>query len=147
MTGNPRFKSQQKQEIVLSSETSRPTLGPTQPHIKWVQGALTSGAKTFECEDDTHLHQEVRLGMRGAVSPLSIYAWMACYGTLLLLYQKAQNTLNSTKCNMLIITLHCFHLFHVSTAPKWHLVHHSALFLRWTRAPVPHAIWDCCFCT
>ena len=52
MTGNPRFKSQQKQEILLSSETSRPTLGPTQPLFKWVQGALTSGAKTFECEDD-----------------------------------------------------------------------------------------------
>jgi hypothetical protein len=47
MTGKPRFKSQQKQEILLSSETSRPTLGTTQPHIKWVQGALTSGAKTW----------------------------------------------------------------------------------------------------
>jgi len=32
MTGNPRFKSQQQQDILLSSETSRPTLGPTQPH-------------------------------------------------------------------------------------------------------------------
>lgn len=74
MTGNPRFKSQQKQEILLSSETSRPTMGPKQPHIKWVHGVLTSWQKRFCVRMTTLLHQELRLGMSGAVSPLSLHA-------------------------------------------------------------------------
>jgi hypothetical protein len=73
MTGNPRFKSQQKPEILLSSETSRPMLGTTQPHIEWVQGALTSGAKTFECEDDHSPSSRVEVGNEcSCISTLTI---------------------------------------------------------------------------
>jgi len=73
MTGNPRFKSQQKPEILLSSETSRP-MGPTQPHIKWVPGALTSGAKTFECENDHSPSSRVEVrNVWSCISTLTIH--------------------------------------------------------------------------
>jgi hypothetical protein len=42
-------------KIFLSSVTSRSALGPTQPPIQWVMGALYPGVKLT-----THLHLEPR---------------------------------------------------------------------------------------
>jgi hypothetical protein len=39
----PGFESQQGQEIVPFSETSRPVVGPTQPPIKRVLGLYAGG--------------------------------------------------------------------------------------------------------
>jgi len=37
------FESWQRLGIFFSTTSSRPDLGPTQPHIKWVRGALSLG--------------------------------------------------------------------------------------------------------
>jgi len=49
---------------------SRPALGPTQPPLQWVMGALTPGVKRPGCETDHHLHLGSRLRMGGAIPPL-----------------------------------------------------------------------------
>jgi hypothetical protein len=36
MLDDPRFESQQEQEIASSPQLSRPALGPTQPPVQWV---------------------------------------------------------------------------------------------------------------
>jgi len=40
------------QGFILFATTSRPGLGPTQPPIQWVLGALSSGVKQLEHEAD-----------------------------------------------------------------------------------------------
>jgi hypothetical protein len=52
--GWPGFNSQQGQKILFSTE-SRPTLGPTQPLIQWVLGALYPAVKRPGREAD-HSH-------------------------------------------------------------------------------------------
>jgi len=49
----------------LFATASRPALGPTQPLIQWVPGAVSRGVKLT-----THLHLEPRLKTRGALPPL-----------------------------------------------------------------------------
>jgi hypothetical protein len=44
------FKSWQGLGIFLFTTVSRPTLGPTQPPIQWVPGALSLGVKWLGCE-------------------------------------------------------------------------------------------------
>jgi hypothetical protein len=39
-------------KIFLFSTSSRPVLGPTQPPIQWVLGALSLGVKRLGCEAD-----------------------------------------------------------------------------------------------
>jgi hypothetical protein len=43
--GQPGFNSRQGQEILLISVVFRPALGPTQPPIQWVPGAVSPGVK------------------------------------------------------------------------------------------------------
>jgi len=125
------------------------------PHSLILNGymvLLPQGQKRLCVRMTTLLHQEFRLGMSGAVSPLSLYALMACCGTSLLLYQKAQNTLNSTNWNMLIITLQfsplsCVYFCQVTFSPLFCSL--SSLDLRTSfscdlRLLFSHTIWMLC---
>jgi hypothetical protein len=47
-----RFKSQQEQLILVFSKLLRLSLGPTQPPILWVLGALSIGVKCTGCKID-----------------------------------------------------------------------------------------------
>jgi hypothetical protein len=63
----------------LFSTASRPVLGPTKPHIQWVQGALSPGIKWPGCDPDhsppfpTRLHGIVLNYLRTATTLPSIY--------------------------------------------------------------------------
>jgi hypothetical protein len=46
------FESRQELGIFLFTTVSRPALGPTQPPIQWVPGALSLGVKRRGCEAD-----------------------------------------------------------------------------------------------
>jgi hypothetical protein len=50
--GRPGFDSGQGQGLFLFVTASRPTLGPTQPSMKWVPRALSPGVKRPEHETD-----------------------------------------------------------------------------------------------
>jgi hypothetical protein len=62
-------------KINLLTKTSRPAVGPTQPHIQWYLGPL-QGLKRPECEVD-HSLVKPRLGMRAAVHLRQLFAFMA----------------------------------------------------------------------
>jgi hypothetical protein len=69
------FGTWQELDVLLFTTAFRPALGPTQPPIQWVPGALSlrvnrPGVKL------THLLVP-RSGLRGAVPPLLQYAFMA----------------------------------------------------------------------
>jgi hypothetical protein len=68
------FDSRQGLGIFLFTTVSRKALGPTQPPIQWVPGALSRGVKLT-----THLHLVPRSRMRGAIPPLPLYVFMAWY--------------------------------------------------------------------
>jgi hypothetical protein len=52
--GRPRGRSSSTGRVknVLFSTSSRSALGPTQPPVQWVQGALSTGVKRQEREAD-----------------------------------------------------------------------------------------------
>jgi hypothetical protein len=65
--------SQKGHEIVLYSTAPRPALGPTQPPIQWIQGALSSEIRRHRrvaCHWPP-FSAEVKIG--GAISSLSIF--------------------------------------------------------------------------
>jgi len=77
------FDSQQRQEIFRSSETSRPSLGPTQP-IEEVPRARSPGIKRLERVSD-HSHLALRVKMCGALllPPPPHVVLMPCIGEFL----------------------------------------------------------------
>jgi hypothetical protein len=56
-----------KRDFVLSSTASRPTLGPTQPPIQWVAGALSTGVKRQGLEADHSPPSSVEVKNGGAI--------------------------------------------------------------------------------
>jgi hypothetical protein len=58
------------------STTSIPALGPTQPHIQWVQGALSAGLKRLGREADHSLPSNAEVYNGGDIPSLSdTYSW------------------------------------------------------------------------
>jgi hypothetical protein len=71
-TGRPGFDPRQRQRIFLLASASRPTLGPTQPPVQWVPGALSPGVKVRPRRDvdhPPHLAPRLRIS-RGYTSSL-----------------------------------------------------------------------------
>jgi hypothetical protein len=52
------------------STASRPTLGPTQPPVQWVPGALSLGVKQSGRETDHSPPSSAKVKNGGAISPL-----------------------------------------------------------------------------
>jgi len=52
-------------------------LGPTQPPIQWLPGAITPGVKHPGRETGHSLHPLRRLRVHGAITPLPAYVFMA----------------------------------------------------------------------
>jgi hypothetical protein len=77
--GRSGFYSLQGLGIFLFTSASRPALGPTQPPIQWVPGALSLGVKGTGREDN-HLHPS-RAEVKNAWSYTSVspYVFMAWY--------------------------------------------------------------------
>jgi len=94
----------------------------------------------------THLHQELRLGMSGAVSPLPIYALMACWGTLSesTKYTQQYKVKYAHYYTSQFSPLSCLYFCEVTQVTFSPLF--CSLSSLQTCAPVPHTIWDCCFC-
>jgi hypothetical protein len=65
-----RFDSWQRQEIFLFSTTSIPALGPTQPPIQWVPGALSPGVKRQGREADHSPPSSAKTKNGGDIPPL-----------------------------------------------------------------------------
>jgi hypothetical protein len=65
------FDSRRGLRIFLFTTASRTALGPTQPPIQWVTGALSLGGKSgWGVRLTTHLHLLPRSVMRGTMPPL-----------------------------------------------------------------------------
>jgi hypothetical protein len=62
--------------FLLYTTASKPALGPTQPPIQWVPGALSLGVKRQGREADHSPPSNVEVNMRGAILPLPQYAIM-----------------------------------------------------------------------
>jgi hypothetical protein len=66
----PGFDSRQVQDIFLCSTASRPALGPTQPRIQWVPGALSPEVKRPEREAYHSPPSSAEVKKVGAIPPL-----------------------------------------------------------------------------
>jgi hypothetical protein len=67
---HPRFDSQHG-KVFLFFTASRPTLGPTQSPIQWVQGVISPGVKRPGCEADHSPPSSIRDKNGGVIPPLS----------------------------------------------------------------------------
>jgi hypothetical protein len=65
------FDSRRGLGIFLFTIASRTALGPTQPPIQWVPGALTLGAERQGREDDHSPRSNAEVRICGAIPPLS----------------------------------------------------------------------------
>jgi hypothetical protein len=67
-------------KIFLFSTASRPTLGPRQPHIQWVPGAVSPGVKRLGREADHSPPSSAEVKNGGAIPPLShMSSWYSAY--------------------------------------------------------------------
>jgi hypothetical protein len=57
-------------EIFLFSTTSRPAMGPSQPSIQWLPGALSPRVKRQGCEADHSPHSSAEVKKGGSIQPL-----------------------------------------------------------------------------
>lgn len=64
------FDSQHRREIVFFPPEARPSLGPTQPLILWMHGAVSLAVMQPGCVLTTDLHLVLRLRMHGAIPPV-----------------------------------------------------------------------------
>jgi hypothetical protein len=62
--------------ICLFSTAPRPTLGPNQPPIQWVPGALSPGVKRPRREIDHSPQSRVGVKIDGGIPPLPPYVFM-----------------------------------------------------------------------
>jgi hypothetical protein len=67
---NSRASIPGKGKIFLFSTASRLALGPTQPPIQWVQGALSPGLKRPGRESDQSPQSSAEIMNDGAIRPL-----------------------------------------------------------------------------
>jgi hypothetical protein len=63
LAGRPGVNSRQGQEIPLYSTASRRALGPAQPPIQWVSGALSPAVKRLGCEADHSPRSRAEVGL------------------------------------------------------------------------------------
>jgi hypothetical protein len=68
------FESRKGLGILFFTTVSRPALGPNQPPIQWVPGALSLGVQDVKLT--THFNLVPRLRNSGVISPLHPYAFM-----------------------------------------------------------------------
>ena len=77
--GCPVVPSQQRQEIVLFSKMSKPSLGFTKPHVQWVLGALSLGLNHLECEADHSPPSSAPVKNEWNCTSVLPHAFMACF--------------------------------------------------------------------
>jgi hypothetical protein len=70
------FYSRQGLGTFFFTTASRPVLGPTQPPIQWVPGALFLGVKRPGCETDHSPLSSARSRTHGTIPPLPQYPFM-----------------------------------------------------------------------
>jgi hypothetical protein len=74
--GQPGFDSWQGQYTFLYSTASRPALGPTQPPIQWVSGALPPGLKPPGRDADQSPPFSAEVKNDGGIPPLpQAFSW------------------------------------------------------------------------
>jgi hypothetical protein len=126
--------------IFFYPTASRPALGPTQPPIHWVPGALSLRVKRQEVKLTTHLHPGPSSRMLGAIPPLPQYAFMA-WCSVKKHKENFTFTFTFTYINGLVVYIHHSDPFlvHLSIAPpppprgasEMKVMTYS-MFMRWT---------------
>jgi hypothetical protein len=78
-------------KMFLLSIASRPALGPTQPPIQWVPGAVSPGAKRHLREADLSPPSSAEVKNSGAI--ISLHHMSSWRGALLLVITRKENSL------------------------------------------------------
>jgi hypothetical protein len=79
--GRAGFDSRQGLEIFLFATVSRPALGPTQPSIQWVPGALSLGVKRLgrEADHSSPSNAEVKKAWIYTLHSPKMSSWRGAY--------------------------------------------------------------------
>jgi hypothetical protein len=76
MAGRPRFDSRREQEIFLFAAASRLAVGPTQPPVQWVVGAIFPGVKGPGHEADHSLASNAEVKKKWNYTSTTSYIFM-----------------------------------------------------------------------